>query len=118
MSEKRKNILGFEIIGFVLSVLYFVAIEDLPYGYYNFLRIASLVLIPIYVYRYLCVSDFNRAINFVTVSSLIVLILFNPIAPVYMDKETWSAIDTISGLFFATSNVVIFLLNLKDTKQK
>lgn len=77
------------------AALLFLAIPEFwPYGYYVFLRWA------------VCLSAVLITFNSYTVdrkmflfSSIPIAILFNPIAPVHIDKEIWIVIDIIVGLY-------------------
>lgn len=82
----------FWLIPIVLIALFFISIFDLPYGFYTFLRIAVCILSLIFVffcYTYDCRIEF-------LIPSVLVAILWNPILPVYLDKETWVIFDVIA----------------------
>jgi hypothetical protein len=82
----------------VAGALLAVAILDLPYSYYNFLRITvcgSSIFMIWYFYKF----------NLPGLSWIFVIpaILFNPFMPIFLDKSTWVSIDIIiSGLFFGS----------------
>jgi hypothetical protein len=82
----------------VAGALLAVAILDLPYSYYNFLRMAvcgSSIFMIWYFYK---AGLAGLAWVFV-----IPAILFNPFMPIFLDKSTWVSIDIIiSGLFFGS----------------
>lgn len=77
-----------------LSLL--VACFPLPIGYYTFLRIivsGCAMLIVIKVLR--------RDANLLGIAFVIMMILFNPIHPIYLyEKSLWLPIDIISALLF------------------
>lgn len=98
------------IMPLVLAVLYFIAIADLAYGYYTFIRIISLVMLGIFIVAYCMVCDQAKIslLNFPNITAAIILILFNPIFPIYMDKSTWIVFDVIAAI--AMVAVSIFVL--------
>ena len=71
------------------------AIFPLPYGYYQLLRM--IVAISCGISAYKAYEDKNQVLS---IAFALVLILFNPIAPIYLDKGTWVFIDIIVGIFF------------------
>lgn len=99
-------------ISFILGILYFIAIGDMDYGYYTFLRVFSLVLIIIFMISLRKYSDAwdwtgktpKKSTVVMYIITLIIAILFNPLFPIYSDKETWIVLDAISG----TIMLVIF----------
>jgi len=82
----------------ISAVMLLVAILDLPYGYYTLLRwiVTASAIFLVWV-----ASKLER--KFWLFSMGIVAILFNPIAPIYLDKETWVVIDFIVAIVFSVS---------------
>ena len=72
------------------------AIASLPYGYYQLLRLV------IFVSGLFSAYNFYQSKNTrLVVAFSFTAFLFNPIAPVYLEKGTWILIDlAISFLFF------------------
>ncbi len=85
----------FNVWLFLVALLLFIAIVDLPYGYYKILRvIVSLAALVMLAYEY-------RSRNFVFFIYLfLILIFFNPLIPIYLDKSTWQVLDPLAGLYF------------------
>ncbi len=81
---------------FVCAGLLFLGVADLPYGSYTLLRIAvSIGSIAIII------GDSERVSSTWRIIFAIILILFNPIIPVYLkDKSLWIPIDLICGALF------------------
>ncbi|MBR2474803.1 MAG: hypothetical protein IKB51_07255 [Clostridia bacterium] len=98
-----------------LAVLYFIGIADLPYGYYTFLRIISLVGLAICVILYFFETD--NILNPVTFICAPIVILFNPIAPIYLDKDTWVVLDIICGIAMSVLAVYIYITNSRNHKE-
>lgn len=102
-----------KIIKYILiacSICCFAAILKLPIEYYTFLRtIVSLgALLLIYVWT----KQKNSAL---TVVFIIVLILFNPLFPIYLHRKSiWIPLDIITGLLF----LLIAFYNKKQPAKK
>ena len=76
-------------------VLLVVALLPLPYGYYQFLRIAITIASGLVAYS--CFSEGKQgwAVGFGAIC-----ILFNPIIPVHLSKSMWAPIDVAVALVF------------------
>ncbi len=85
------------IAGFLLLA----AILPLPYGFYIFLRIFISICALFFAYSFYKLSNNNLMIIFG-----IVAIIFNPIFPIYLQKESWLLIDIIAAFvfFYSSSN--------------
>ena len=120
MSDKKYYMLC-GIIGLTLCFLYLISTGDLEYGYYQFLRIVSLVLIPVFIGIYgWFVKESENVFDFVNIPTGAILILFNPILPIYLEKETWVILDIICAMiFFAIVIYIVFLyLGAKKESEK
>ena len=76
----------------IIGILLFVAVLPLPMGYYDLLRI---------------IVSIGAVLNILGGRSIFipVLIIFNPIIPVYLyDKAIWTIIDIVSGMIFFASD--------------
>ena len=76
----------------IIGILLFVAVLPLPMGYYDLLRI---------------IVSIGAVLNILVGRSIFipVLIIFNPIIPVYLyDKAIWAIIDIVSGMIFFASD--------------
>lgn len=80
----------------LFSALYCIAIADLEYGYYTFIRIASFVGIPVLAFLWFLISD--KFLTPVMIIPAIIFILFNPVLPIYLDKDTWVVLDAICAI--------------------
>ena len=95
----------------VLAVLYFIAIFDLEYGFYIFLRLISTAALIAFVCIYASFRD-----NVITIPNSIaglIIILFNPFFQVYFDKETWVVIDLICCAIMIALSVFIFIKHME-----
>lgn len=86
-------------------LLLLVAIGNHPYSYYQFLRWSILIIAGYSAYL-----AYNKLkMGWAWVFGIIAL-LFNPIFPFYLQKETWQFIDVVVAVIFSVS---IFSKNSK-----
>jgi len=86
----------------VAAIMLFVAIAELPYGYYQILRwvvCGVAIYIAYMAYRWRKVWA-TWVFGFVAA-------LFNPIIPVHLTKEIWQPIDVICAILFALSPLLL-----------
>jgi hypothetical protein len=76
------------------AILLILAVFSWPYGYYIFLRWA-ISAIAVYVAYALSESKDNKLWIFVGV-----MVVFNPVVPIYLERSLWIVIDFVSAGFF------------------
>ncbi len=88
----------------------FRALAENPYGYYQILRwaIAGITGYTAYI-------AYEQGENVWTWILAITAILFNPIAPIHLDRETWSVLNIIAAAIIFTS---IFKLKVVAKKEE
>lgn len=95
-----KSIIRYKNIASAVSItLLLLAVPAIwPYGYYIFLRwiITASAIFLIWV-------AYNLKKTFWLFLMGIVAVLFNPIIPIHLDKETWVIIDFIVAILFLVS---------------
>ncbi|MFA5232157.1 MAG: DUF6804 family protein [Candidatus Paceibacterota bacterium] len=89
----------FKIIAIILLLW---ALTDNPYGYYQFLRWIIMVAAGWSLY----LAYESKKIVWIWIFG-IMAILFNPIYPFYLSKNTWQYIDVISAFLFFISLFLI-----------
>jgi len=87
--------------------LLLLALLKLPYGYFTLLR---LVVCGVAVYHAVLAYNLKRGVMVAYFG--LIAILFNPIIPVYLSKQTWQPIDLVASALFLLS--FVFLRPLKD----
>jgi len=96
----NKTIKYKQIISIVAILMLLLAIPSAlwPYRYYQILRwiVAGTALFIAYIAYHLA----RQAWIWIMA---IIAILFNPIAPIYLSKETWVLIDLITSIIFFVS---------------
>jgi hypothetical protein len=101
----QKNI----ITGVAIALLVMATPSGLwPYGYYVFLRWAVTGTALFVLWKALEINK-KRWVLIMTA----IAILFNPITPIHLDKETWTIIDLIIAGTFLIS---IFKIKNNETK--
>jgi hypothetical protein len=80
------------------ALLLVVALGQHPYGYYTFLRLAVCVAAIVVAW-----VAWNSNAQWATWVFAGVAILFNPLAPVYLQRSTWRPIDVGCALAFLGS---------------
>lgn len=93
-----KNFINNNWFKIIATLILFIAIGDHPYSYYQLTRWVT------------CIASFYTAYSYhnthktAFVWLFIALgILFNPIAPFYLEKETWQIFNLIGGVLFTIS---------------
>lgn len=95
MMNPKEKLPKFFILPLIIAAILFISIADLPYGFYTFMRIVVPLLSAIYLFfAYTTEGKFH----FMLIPNIIITIIWNPILPVYLDKETWVVIDAIAGI--------------------
>lgn len=85
-----------KFLSIIAVIMLLLAIPSIwPYGYFQILKF---VITGIACFNAYIAHKLNRKIWFWAM--IILIILFNPIAPIYFDKETWIVIDLIAAFTF------------------
>jgi hypothetical protein len=91
------------------SVMSLIAILDLPYGYYNLLRLIIFSTGTLYL-----VFFRNPLLPVVDIIIFIVVLLWNPIFPVYLTKDIW----TVLNVMFSIGCIILILLMRNNKSHK
>jgi hypothetical protein len=93
----------------IIIVLLFLAVLELPYGFYTFLRwVVTIVMVLS------AIKSFENNFGFFGIVFCGIGLLFNPLVPVYLDKETWTVIDIIIGVLLI---VTLFIKKTHPAKE-
>jgi hypothetical protein len=85
--------------------LLFIAVERMPYGYYTLTRIVVCGFAALLAY--LAWEDEGVASRTWAIVFVLMTILFNPFAPIYLKRATWAYFDIGSALIFAAHLIFI-----------
>lgn len=80
---------------FISGLFLILAVLPLPYVYYQFLRIFIFFSAGFVSFKFFEQKFMPWVLIFGTIA-----MIFNPIAPIYLDKSSWVVIDFISALLF------------------
>lgn len=98
---------------FIPTILLLIAVGDLDYGYYEILRIIVTIFATVFVYMFKAFENISLMIIMI-----IVAILFNPILPIHLDKDTWVFLDFISSILFLISAISVMKNQLVNNNKQ
>lgn len=79
----------------ILAILLLLCLLDLPYGYYQLVRILAMM-----TFSYLAFTTYkNDGINFYFVTFLFLAILFQPLIKISLGRLIWNVVDIIAAIF-------------------
>lgn len=78
------------IASIIVAVGLLVCLLPMPYGYYTIVRLAMAILAACWAYRF---ATAKRTV--LAVITIGVVIIFQPLIKVVMDRATWNVIDVI-----------------------
>jgi len=87
----KNNLLN--IIKISLAILFFLCLLDMPYGYYQFVRLAGLVGFAILAYQ---ANQQGRQTEMLVYIGL--ALLFQPFLKVALGRQLWNIVDVIVGV--------------------
>ena len=80
-------------IKIVLAILFFLCLADMPYGYFQFVRLLALVGFCILAYHS---NQQGRTIEMIIYAVL--ALLFQPVFKIALGREMWNVVDVIVGI--------------------
>jgi len=96
-------ILGVMTPVIVAILLLVVAQGDNPYGYYTFLRFAITLIAAYLTYRaYKNDEDGEMFLAFAWM-----VLVYNPIIPLWSSKDTWNTIDGLTAIYLFVSGLIL-----------
>jgi uncharacterized membrane protein len=94
-------------IKIILSVLLFLCLADMPYGYYQFVRFAAMIGFGILAFQ----SSESENKTLVIVYGALAL-LFQPFFKIALGRELWNVVDVIVG----AGLIITLFINKQQTK--
>ena len=96
-------------IKLILAALLLLCLAPMPYGYYQFIRLASMIVFAIMAYQYLEREKMPLAITFGGLA-----LLFQPFVKIALGRTMWNVVDVV----VAIGLVALWLIEHKtvDTK--
>jgi hypothetical protein len=80
-------------IKIVLAILFFVCLADMPYGYYQFVRLVGIIGFSILAYQANQQSRQTEMIIYVGLA-----LLFQPFIKLALGRDLWNIVDFIVGI--------------------
>ena len=81
---------------YIPTTVLFIGIFPLPIGYYTFLRLVVTAAAAYIAYQ---TYQKDKQSGWLWIFGLVAL-LFNPLIPIYLDKEIWMVIDLAAAVLF------------------
>jgi hypothetical protein len=82
-----------KIVKIGLAVLLFICLLDMPYGYYQFVRVAATSVFVLFA-----IQSYNLKSNAMIIIYVILAILFQPFEKIALGREVWNILDVIVGV--------------------
>jgi hypothetical protein len=82
-----------KIVKIGLAVLLFICLFDMPYGYYQFVRVAATLVFVLFA-----IQSYNLKSNAMILIYVILAILFQPFEKIALGREVWNVLDVIVGV--------------------
>lgn len=82
-----------KIIKIFLSILFFLCLLDMPYGFYQFVRFIALIGFGILAYK---ANEQNQKTEMIVYVGL--ALLFQPFYKIALGREIWNIVDVIVGI--------------------
>jgi hypothetical protein len=82
-----------KIIKAVLAVLFLLCLLQLPYGYFQFVRLTGLIGFVILAYK---ANEQGRQAEMIIYAGL--ALLFQPIFKIALGREIWNIVDVVVGI--------------------
>lgn len=86
-----------------LAVALIVCLLKMPYGFYTIIRLATAIVMGCWAVRFSSQSRWS-----LTVISGSIVLLFQPILPIALDRFTWNVVDILLAIFLL---VIVFKLD-------
>jgi len=95
------------LIKIILSLLFFLCLADMPYGYYQFVRFAALLGFVILAYQANEQQNKSEMIIYIGLA-----LLFQPFVKVALGRTMWNIVDVLVGI-----GLLVSLFMPKKTSQ-
>jgi len=96
-TDENKGVLWVLLVGLLPAILCLVALLDMPYGYYTFLRI----VIMLFAGCFAVLAVVALESPWMLIAFAITGILFNPAFKIGFSRDVWAFIDVAVALLFA-----------------
>ena len=80
-------------IKIILAILFFICLADMPYGFYQFVRLAGLIGFAFLAYQ---ANQQGRQTEMIIYGGL--ALLFQPFFKIALGRQMWNIVDVIVGI--------------------
>jgi hypothetical protein len=80
-------------LSYILAILLFLCLADMPYGYYQFVRFASAAF-----FVYAAYNENETGRKELVIVFIVLAILFQPFFKITLGRTLWNIVDVIVGL--------------------
>ena len=80
-------------IKIVLAILFFLCLADMPYGFYQFVRLAGLIGFAVLAYQ---ANQQGRQTEMIIYGGL--ALLFQPFFKIALGRQMWNIVDVVVGI--------------------
>ncbi|MCZ2130722.1 MAG: hypothetical protein LC109_10700 [Bacteroidia bacterium] len=80
-------------IKIVLAILFFLCLADMPYGYYQFVRLIGLIGFAVFAYQS---NQQGRQTEMIIYCGL--ALLFQPFFKIALGRQMWNVVDVVVGI--------------------
>jgi hypothetical protein len=87
----QKNLM--KPLSFILAILLFLCLADMPYGYYQFVRFAAAGFFAFAAYQ-----ENERGKSELVIVFIILALLFQPFFKIALGRTLWNIVDVVVGL--------------------
>ena len=101
------------LIKITLLLLLLNCLAKMPYGYYQFMRIAGCI-----GFAYLAYVEFESKRTVIALLNIICAILLNPIIKIHFDRHTWNTIDIIIAIYLLICLIIDLYLQYGKSNKK
>jgi len=95
------------VIKIVLSIILFLCLVDMPYGYYQFVRFVAMIGFGILAIQSAELENKTLVIVFGALA-----LLFQPFFKIALGRELWNVVDVIVGIGL----IITLFINKQQTK--
>ena len=82
-----------KIVKIGLAIMLFICLLDMPYGYYQFVRVTATLVFVLFA-----IESYQTQSTIYLVVYLGLAILFQPVEKIALGRELWNAVDLFVGV--------------------
>lgn len=101
------------VIKFLLAIMLLLCLLKMPYGYFQFIRIAGAI-----GFGYLCYSEFQQQRSITGLLCALCTILLQPVFKIHFTREIWNKIDVIIAIFLLIWTIIDLFLHYGKSNKK